>query len=206
VPELNGSIPSFDCLVRAEYLYDMQDHFGEFVRARAFGISSIQGRALGFHVLDDVGACIWRLPISALVTKKTAPILPLDHLQLWDCFSYHFTVTEFDHMQGRRCMALLKDGAKHEGRLMFTVDWYGNEYAEGVGEGGHKCAHILELDNGGLAALPNNRILWADPAVIEDPFKKKPGYLTNTHIWQCEQTSKWSAGDKMFYDVKLGGE
>ena len=203
MPELNSIIPSFDCWVRAEYLYNLESHKGEFVQARAFGISSIQGRAIGFHVLDERGACIWRLPINSLVTNKNAPDLPLDHLELWDCFSYQVSVTEFDHLSGRRCQAILKDASKHEGRYKFTVDWYGSEYAEGVGDSGHKCAHIIDLDNGCLCALPNNRILWADPGIIEKPFEKRPDYKTNTHIFSVENKSKWSAGEGMFYDVTL---
>lgn len=202
MPELNSPIPSFDCFVRAKYLYNLESHENDFVKARAFGISSIQGRALGFHVLDEVGAVIWRLPISALVMKKDAPDLPLDHLQLWDCFSPHVTVTEFDHLVGRYCQAILKDGSKHEGNLLFTVDWYGNEYAEGVGESGHKSAHIIALKNGCLCALPNNRILWADPGVIDKPFSTRPDYKTNTHIFSVEGLNKWSSPGGMFYEVK----
>lgn len=200
--ELNVPIPSFDCLIRAPYLYDDMPHHEGFVRARAFGLASIQGRALGFHVMDAIGAVIWRLPISALVLDARAPELPLDHLQLWDCFSPHVTVTEFPHLLGRRCQVTLKDKKKYEGRSLFTVDWHGNDYANGAGEGGHKCAQIIALDNGCLAAQPNNRILWADPATIERPFARRPDYLTNTRAFSVEGTTKWVTGPGMFYDAK----
>lgn len=211
MPELNAPIPSFDCFIRAAHLYDGEDWHHkpgrEFVKARAFGISSIMGRALGFHVMDELGAVIWRLPISAMVLDVKAPDIPMDYLQLWDCFSSTVTVTEFPHLGGRRCQVVLKDRKKHEGRYLFTVDWHGNEYAEGAGEGGHKCAHVIALDNGCLAAQPNNRVLFADPATIGRPFARRPDYKTNTRIFSVEGTTKWAAGSGMFYDVKkIGGK
>lgn len=202
MPELNAPIPSFDCLIRPSALYNGRDRGRPLVQARAFGVSSIQGRALGFHVLDYLGAVIWRLPISALVLDGDAPDIPLDYLQLWDCFSSTIAVTEFPHLVGRRCQVVLKDRKKYEGRCLFTLDWYGNEYANGAGESGHKCAHILALDNGCLAAQPNNRILWADPATIERPFARRPDYLTNTRAFSVEGTTKWVTGPGMFYDAK----
>jgi hypothetical protein len=93
-------------------------------------------------------------------------------------------------------MAILKDRSKRSGRYLFTVDWFGSAYAESAGDGGHKCAHVLALDCGCYAALPNNRILWADPATIDRPFASAPKYLTNTRIWRVEHDSKWvTTGD-----------
>ena len=42
---------------------------------------------------------------------------------------------------------------------MFTLDWHGNEDAEEAGEGGHKCAHIIALDNGNFCAQPNPSVV-----------------------------------------------
>ncbi len=88
---------------------------------------------------------------------------------------------------------------------MFTLDWCGSETAEDVGEGGHKNAHILRLDNGCFAAQPNNRMLWYEPAFITRPYAsgERPDYVTNSHIWKCEGISKWATEDSpaMFYDI-----
>jgi hypothetical protein len=80
---------------------------------------------------------------------------------------------------------------------MFTVDWYGSEDAEEVGDGGHKCAHFIALDNGNFAAQPNNRIQWFCPAFIT-PFKEKPDYLTNTRVWKVERETETTQA--FFYD------
>lgn len=86
MPELNESIPVFSCEIRAEFLYDLQSHHGEYEHATVFGVASIYGRALGFHALTERGAQIARLPLSALTFKEHDPHLPLHYLQLWDCY------------------------------------------------------------------------------------------------------------------------
>ena len=100
---LNVNIPRFYCLLRKEFLYDGQSHHGEVLNVCVFGVASIQGRALGFHVLTENGAVIWRVPLHALCHKAEAPNVPLDWLQFWDCFSYEISCTTFDRLQdGRR--------------------------------------------------------------------------------------------------------
>lgn len=203
---LNADIPQFECFVRAEYLYDFEAHHGEFVPVVVFGLASIPGRALGFHVMTDVGAVIWRLPISALCWRQDAPALSVETLELWDCASYDVAVHEFAWLTGSRCMTVLKDGSRHEGECMFTVDWCGSAEAEAAGDIGHKCAHVIRLDNGCFAAQPNNRILWASPAFVAKPFAVRPDYRTSTRIWRAEMLQKWATEDsaRMFYDVERG--
>lgn len=204
MPELNVDVPVWECWLRREYLYDLQDHHGEVERCTVFGIASLPGRAVGFHVLiHSTGAMIWRLPISALMHKIDAPPIPLDHLELWDCFSVNVTVTEFTHLFNRRCMVILKDRQRCEGQYCFTIDWHNSAYAENAGDGGHKCGHLIALDNGCYAIQPNNRMLWADPASIPEPFQKIPDYVTNSHEWAVEHNTKWATSDdsRMFYGV-----
>ena len=66
MPTLNVNIPRFYCLLRKEFLYDGQAHQGELVKVCVFGGASVYGHALGFHVLTENGAVIWRLPLHAL--------------------------------------------------------------------------------------------------------------------------------------------
>jgi hypothetical protein len=204
---LNESIPPLQVFVRAEYLYDLQRGHGELVPGVAFGVASISGRALGFHVLMENGAQIARLPISALVWKPGAPEIPLDHLQVWDCFSYSVSVHAFSWLKGCRVRTWLRDGRVYEGTYLFTVDWAESPSAEAAGDIGHKNAHILRLDAGVFAAQPNNRVLWLDPATVVKPFApgEKPGYLTNTREWSVEGGS-WRTEDssRMFYEVVAG--
>lgn len=214
---LNANVPVIECFLRKEYLYDLDEsQAGELVPVTIYGVRSLYGRALGWHVLTkDTGASIWNLPISAFVHDGGGKLSPdmglpphyaVEALQLWDCFSYQLSVTEFDHLSGRRCLVMLKNGRRELGNYLFTVDWYGSNYAENAGDGGHKCAHIIELECGLYAAQPNNRILWADPSHNPKPFAAAPDYKTMTRTWHCEHESKWATGEGFFYEVRAGEE
>jgi hypothetical protein len=195
--------------VRAEYLYDLQSHHGDYEGVVVFGLASIHGRALGFHTITEQGAQIARLPISALVHKEHDPHLPLHSLQMWDAFSYQVSVHQFTYLNLMRCQVILRDRQIFEGTYHFTVDWCGNNDSEDPGEGGHKNAHIIALDCGCFAAQPNNRIIWKEPSFLTNTVRpelgERPEYLTNSHTWKCEIDSKWSAEDsyKMFYEDNL---
>jgi hypothetical protein len=86
-------------------------------------------------------------------------------LQLWNCFSYYPSVHCFDWLSGISGKFLGKDKKFYKGQYLFTVDWahpetniLNTEHSEIPQE--HKCAHIIELENGNYAAQPNNRIIW----------------------------------------------
>lgn len=150
------------------------------------------------------GALIYRLPLSAFVHSVTAPDLPLDYLQLWDCFSAHMTCIEYSFLRGMRVDVLMKDRTVEEGTYLYTLDWYGNSLADNPGEGGHKCAHLIQLKNGCYAAQPNNRLRWYEPSFITAPFPQRPDYETNNTVFSCENKGpKWVTEntDRMFYDL-----
>jgi hypothetical protein len=195
---LNVNIPRFYCFLRKEFLYDGLSHQGEFINVCVFAATSIRGRAIGFHAITDNGAVIWRLPIHAFCHKADAPETPLDWLQFWDCFSYEVSAEVFDQLRESRVRVQIKDRSWEGGQYMFTIDWYGSEDAEEAGDGGHKCAHMIALDNGNFAAQPNNRIQWLCPAFIT-PFQEKPDYLTNTRIGKVERETETS--QPYFYDT-----
>lgn len=210
---LNANVPAFRCFLRSEYLYNLESHFDELVEVTVFGVASLPGRAIGWHVITEHGAVFWRLPISALVWRRDAPRIPLDHLELWDCFSYQIAVTRFDFLSGLRVRAVLKDGTRQWGRHMFTLDWCDADsqsvdasLAEWPDE--HKCAHVLQLDNGCYAAQPNNRVFWHEPSFVVSPLTKNPGYKVNTHEWHCEGTGSWATedSDAFFYGVTKAPE
>lgn len=216
MPTLNSDIPQFYAWVRAEYLYNLESHHGELVKGCVFGVAAIAGRALGFHVLLENGACIWRLPIQAirLIEEPADGVMGNDLedeselcrlLELWDCFSYDFSVTEFNHLAGLRCRVTLKNRKIVGGEYLFTVDWYNSDVAESAGDGGHKCHHIIAGDDGWLYAQPNNRVAFHEPATVKTfPAGKPPDYKTNTHEWKVEQGDKWTTSDDdlMFYGVE----
>lgn len=204
--ELNVNVPITYCLLRAEYLYNGNPaRKGMVIPCAIFGASSLQGRAIGFHCMLDHGALIYRLPISAFVHKMNAPDLPLDYLELWDCLSPQMTCTEYEFLAGMRVDVTLKDKTVEPGIYLYTLDWHGNSLSDNPGEGGHKCAHIIQLENGCYAAQPNNRLRWYEPSFITAHFPEKPDYQTNNRIFSVENKGpKWVTGNdnKLFYDIE----
>jgi hypothetical protein len=198
-----ANIPHFYCKLRKEYLYNLTKGKGEFVNVKVFAIDSIEGRAIGFDVVTDFGAMFARMPISAFTHKDGAPDFPLDWLELWDCFSYNVDVITYASLKETRCAVLLKDRKWYEGDYMFTISWYGSQYAEDAGDSGFKRAHIVKLDVGCFAAQPNNRMRWFDMDFIIKPFPDNPDFMTNTAIWTCEDGAKWATenSDRYFYSV-----
>jgi hypothetical protein len=197
-----ADIPSFYCLLRREYLYDLESGHGETVDCLVFAVDSVEGHAIGFDCMTDFGGQFARLPISAFCWKPDAPVQPLDHLELWNNFSYDVEAHEYKALRHLKCDALLKDRKWYSARYMFTLSWLRSPWAEGAGEGGFKRAHILKLDNGNFAAQPNNRIRWYEPSAVTKKFPDRPDFLTNSHIWLAETADKWATEDtdRYFYE------
>jgi len=207
---LNANIPPIYCKIRTEYLYDLDmDKKGER-ECVIFGLASISGRALLFHILLPNGAVYYRLPISAFFQKRFSrsevPDMSVDELQLWNCFSYWPSVHTFDFLAGVDGKFRGKDKNFYPGNYLFTVDWahpepniLDVEHSQIPQE--HKCAHILALDNGNFAAQPNNRILWhVNNYTTESDW---PDFKVQNTVWDCE-TSDWITEDtdKMFYEIE----
>jgi len=199
--ELNCSVPGghFYCYLRKEFLYNLKKHEGEFIPCAAYGIASVPGRALGFHVHLNNGASIARVPIHALVhdcggtmRPDEAPPrekYPLDWLQLWDNFGVNVCAHSFDYLSESRAKVFLKKKTWLEGDYMFTIDWFDNGYSDAPDQ--HKNAHVVQLDNGLYSAQANNRILFDDVSFVEDRTiwdgEERPDYETNTLYWWSER-------------------
>jgi len=184
---LNASLPfHFYAYVRAEFLRDFEAGQGQFEPALVFGVSSHCSRALGWHVLTESGATFWNLPIHALAMRPDAKQDSLSALQPWDCFSENVAVTEFKALRGLRLEAWLEGTRKELGAYLFTVDWYDNGYSHEPEQA--KCAHVVQLDNGNLAALPNNRVIWFEASfTTSQPNGPRPDYKVQTRVWRCEK-------------------
>ena len=114
-------LPPIDVMVRKEYLYDLEKGHGEYTPGVWISVKSVQYKALYFEtLLTEYGALYDKLPLSAFVWKTPHGNLPLDTLQLWDCFDYHLTVIEKPILA--RCEFFGKDKKMHGGEYMFTID------------------------------------------------------------------------------------
>lgn len=191
--------------LRREYLYDREKGFGEFERAILIAAKSIPGRALEFEVMTERGVLRDKLPVESICHIKNAPFISTENLELWNCFSYDFVVTENGWLN--RCEVLCKDKTTKRGTCWWTFDWYDNDgyYSDTLAEepDEHKCMHFIAMDDGTFMLQPNNRIKWFEPSFITKPFPEKPDYKVTTRVIDCEKGDTWKTTDNndQFYGV-----
>ena len=95
---LNENIPYFKCLVRrSHYTHNPKDNT-TYDNAYVFGIQSITGKILTFHIMTDFGMVRSRVPISELFIKPPTKDIPFYFKQLWDCFSENVSVTKYSFL------------------------------------------------------------------------------------------------------------
>lgn len=186
---LHSNIPPFYCLIRKEFLYNLESHHGEYEKVCVFVVTSHQHLALTFTVMTKSGAQFTKIPIDALCLNPRQK-QELSTLQPWSCFSYNFSIIQYEFLKHSPCNVFLKDG-KIKGNYLWTIDWFkDNQLDTGFCEvpDAQKTAHFIQLENGNYCLIPNNRIIWKNPDwVTEQKDKKDIDYKTNTHIWKCEE-------------------
>ena len=193
---LNHDFPQTEVLLRERYLYDGDPERKGFRRAVWFGVTAIEGQPLLFHSMLDDGAVFARLPVSAFCWKE-APERALDFLEIWNCPSYDLVVNEWRWLSGLRVDVLLKDQSWIAGEYVTTIDFAGSEEAEGPGDIGWKCKHLIRLTDGNFALQPNNRLRFYEPAFATREFN--PDYRVNTKRWNVENQGKWRTSEDWNY-------
>ena len=205
---LNHNIDNLKCLVRQSYFTkDPSDH-DIFHSAYLFGVQSISGKILTFHLMTDYGMLRSRVPISEIYLHKPVSDVPFHFKQLWDCFSENVSVITYDYLYEKKCQVVLRDGSKIWATYLFTVDWYKNSYSDEPSD--YKCGHILVADDGYLLCQPNNRIFWKDSNWITKSFPIEPKKIkVDTELKSVETVSdKWVSEDtdSYYYNIKTNDD
>lgn len=196
------NLPPVHCYIRKEFLYDFEKGHGEFVPCIWVSLKTIRGQAFRIEAyLPDYGALYDKLPLNAFVSRADAlgEMIPLDHLQIWDCFSYNATIVQKSFLTNLSAKFLSKTNTWHHGNYMFTVDNASPDpniidttYSEWPED--HKSFNFIELSSGQYAAQPNNRTIFLDPA--SNPKELKfPDFRVCTKTYRVEQNAKWALGD-----------
>lgn len=193
--QLNANIPSFKCLIKASHFTKDGKDNDTYHQAYAFGIQSIAGKVVTFHIMTDYGMLRSRVPISELYIKEPTTDIDFHMKQLWDCFSENVAVTTYEHLREKKCQVILKDKSFIWATYMFTVDWYNNPYSDEPSD--YKCGHILVADDGYLLCQPNNRIFWRDSNWVTKDFPIDPKEIkVDTHLPSVESVSnRWITED-----------
>ena len=185
---MNADIPYLRCFIRNEFLSNRTG----MEEAYAFAVQSCAGRALAFHVMLRSGAHYRGVPIHGIALSPDAPPRSLGHCQLWDCFSMRPVVTVFSYLRDHEAICYTR-GGEIGGVYLFTVDWLPDSWERPgftLSPEQNKCAHVLALDDGNLAALPTNRIAWKDGYFCgANPVPKSMGYRVQEEVFQAEDSA-----------------
>jgi hypothetical protein len=201
--KLNSNIPSFKALVKKSYFTKDPNDSNEYYNVYVFGIQSVGGKIVTFHVLTDSGMLRSRVPLSEIYTKIPTNDIPFNYKQLWDCFSENVSVVEYDFLAFHRAQVVLRDGTKVWATYILTIDWYNNPYSDEPSD--YKCGHVLESDDGYLLCMPNNRIFWKDSNFVTKPLPDDlKQFKVDTDLASVEnQSDRWVAEDtnSFYYDI-----
>lgn len=200
---LNESISSFKCYIRVEHFTKNDQHKNDYHEAYAFGIQSVRGKILTFHIMTNYGMLRSRVPLNEIFINRPSLDIPSHYKQLWDCFSENVSVTTFEYLSEKRCQVVLKDGNKVWATYMFTVDWFDNPYSDEPTD--YKCGHVLVADDGYIMCQPNNRIYWKDCNFVTQDFPLDPKEIkVDRHLESVESHSdRWVSedSDSFYYDI-----
>jgi hypothetical protein len=202
---LNSNIPSFKAMVKKSFFTKNEKDSNEYYNVYVFGIQSLAGKILTFHIITDDGMIRSRVPISEIYTKKPENDIPFYYKQLWDCFSENVSVIEYDFLAFHKAQIILRDGTKVWGTYIFTIDWHNNPYSDEPSD--YKCGHIFEGDDGYLLCQPNNRLMWKDSNWIT---KKLPEDLKQFKVDtelpsvenQCDRWVNVEDSNTYYYEFK----
>jgi hypothetical protein len=201
--KLNSNIPSFKAFVKKSYFTKDINDTDEYYNVYVFGIQSVSGKILTFHVLTDSGMLRSRVPLSEIYAKIPTNDIPFNYKQLWDCFSENVSVVEYDFLAFHRAQVVLRDSTKVWATYIFTIDWYNNPYSDEPSD--YKCGHVLESDDGYLLCMPNNRIFWKDSNFVTKPLPNDlKQFKVDTDLASVEnQSDRWVAEDtnSFYYDI-----
>ena len=201
--ELNHNLNNIKCLIRLSHFTKCEEDYNIFHNAYLFGIQSVCGKILTFHVMTDYGMLRSRVPIDQIFLKPPIVDIPAHFKQLWDCFSENVTVIIYDYLYEKRCQVVLRDGSKVWATYLFTVDWYRNSYSDEPSD--YKCGHVLVADDGYLLCQPNNRIYWKDSNWVTKSFPIDPKQIkVDEDLLSVETISdRWVSGDdnSYYYDL-----
>jgi hypothetical protein len=220
VSSLITNLPPVKVWVRKEYLHDLRKGYDEYVLGYWVSLKSLPGRTFYFETfLPEYGAIYDKLPISAFLIwdpdspekpVKPEPDLPLEELQFWNCFSYEITTLEKNLTYTMGWEVRTKTYGTIPGEYLFTIDSFNGDrsrvdisFAETPDE--HKSFNVITLQNGQLAAYPNNRCRVVDPSLSPEELKT-PDFLVSTRYFNVEYpNAKWGRlgeSEEYFWETK----
>jgi hypothetical protein len=146
------------------------------------GVTSIPGRAWGINVILRNGGALYRnLPPHSIGFHSEDFGWTIQQAQLWDCYSYHFTIVQSPILRGLRMQAKVK-GELLTGEYLFHVTHVDDGWSDSPDQ--DKEFYFIKLDNGRLTIQPTNRITFIDASFIVND--NLPELKLSETIYSCE--------------------
>jgi hypothetical protein len=152
------------------------------VEAMWVGLTSIPGRAWGINViLRDGGALYRNIPPNAVAFSKDAAPWHIQAAQMWDCYSYNFSVLQNPIMRGMEVIVVWKDNVLY-GEYLFSVTHLHDGWSDSPDQ--DKEFIFVKLNNGRLTIQPTNRVRFIDHSFTTNELPKLK--LQET-VYSCEK-------------------
>lgn len=167
---MNISIQSFKVFVKEEYLYDRDtEKIGLFKEGTVIGVSTYEKCPITFHVMIEDKYLYSDLPIESLVHTKDASVIDnTKDLYYAQCNRTEIEAFTFHAFVNKTISVLLKASMNwRTGKYLMSFDFTTDNMS----------LHLVKLDNGNFALVPNHKINWQGFYILSD-FKKN-------HIDNC---------------------
>lgn len=179
-----ANIPWTKCLIRKEFLTRFRER--GYSEALLIAVKSIESHGLMFQAfITDQAAVYDKLPIESIVfpefERQSMKTYDGNQLEIWDNPSYYIAVIENAFLKDAEITAMMPDKLI-DGIYLFTIDFVHSNpnelnvnFSENWEE--HKSKNIIRLQNGQLAALPNNRMRVVDNSLSKEGSLEADVYL-----------------------------
>ena len=153
------------------------------VEAMWVGLTAIPGRAWGINViLRDGGALYRNIPPHAVsFTAGPGQEWIISEAQLWDCYSYHFSVLQNPIMRGMQVSVRIEDKVLH-GEYLFSTAHLHDGWSDAPEQ--DKEFIFVKLNNGRLTIQPTNRVRFIDHSFVTEEL---PRLKLQETVYSCEQ-------------------
>jgi hypothetical protein len=152
------------------------------VEAMWVGLTSIPARTWGINVILREGGALYRnIPPNAVRFKEEAKKnWRIEESQLWNCYSYNFTILENPILRGLSVTAKVNQNIL-KGTYLFSATHLNDGWSDSPEQ--DKEFIFIQLTNGRLTIQPTNRVAFIDHSYILPTLPKLK--LQDT-IYSCE--------------------
>ena len=153
------------------------------VEAMWVGLTAIPGRAWGINViLRDGGALYRNIPPHAVAfILDPDDDWSISDAQLWDCYSYHFSILQNPIMRGMEVTVKVENLILY-GEYLFSVTHLHDGWSDSPDQ--DKEFIFVKLECGRLTIQPTNRVRFIDHSFTKNELPKLK--LQET-VYSCEK-------------------